>query len=37
MRLLLDTPLLLSLIESGIGGLPKGVEALLRDLDNEHI
>ena len=36
MRLLLDTHVLLSLIESGMGALPKGVQALLRDPDNEH-
>jgi PIN domain nuclease of toxin-antitoxin system len=36
MRLLLDTHVLLSLIESGIGALPKRVQALLKDPDNEH-
>jgi PIN domain nuclease of toxin-antitoxin system len=36
MRLLLDTHVLLSLIESGIAALPKGVQALLRDSNNEH-
>jgi PIN domain nuclease of toxin-antitoxin system len=36
MRLLLDTHILLSLIERGTGALPKRVQALLRDPDNEH-
>src|ERR1700733_13642532 len=36
MRLLLDTHILLSLIERRIGALPTGVQALLRDPDNEY-
>jgi PIN domain nuclease of toxin-antitoxin system len=36
MRVLLDTHIRLSLIEHRIGALPAGVQALLRDLDNEH-
>jgi len=36
MRLLLDTHVLLALIEGRKGGLPAAVEALLKDADNEH-
>ena len=36
MRLLLDTHVLLGLIERRMAGLPTGVQALLRDPDNEH-
>ena len=36
MRLLLDTHILLSLIEHQIAGLPAGIQALLRDPNNEH-
>jgi len=36
MRLLLDTHVLLALIEGRKAGLPAGVEALLKDADNEH-
>jgi PIN domain nuclease of toxin-antitoxin system len=35
-RLLLDTHVLLSLIEGGIAGLPQGVQSLLKDPDNAH-
>ena len=36
MRLLLDTHVLLALIERRMANLPTGVQALLRDPDNEH-
>jgi PIN domain nuclease of toxin-antitoxin system len=36
MRLLLDAQILLALIDHRLAGLPGGVQALLRDLDNEH-
>ncbi|MGD0317197.1 MAG: type II toxin-antitoxin system VapC family toxin [Xanthobacteraceae bacterium] len=36
MRLLLDTHILLALIEHRMGVLPTDVQALLRDPDNEH-
>jgi PIN domain nuclease of toxin-antitoxin system len=36
MRLLLDTNILLSLMDHRIGGLPAGIQTLLRDPDNEH-
>lgn len=36
MRLLLDTHVLLALIEGRKGGLPDGVDTLLKDPDNEH-
>lgn len=36
MRLLLDTHVLLALIERGMASLPAGVEALLKDPNNEH-
>jgi PIN domain nuclease of toxin-antitoxin system len=36
MRLLLDTHVLLALIEGRKAGLPAGVDALLKDPDNEH-
>jgi PIN domain nuclease of toxin-antitoxin system len=36
MRLLLDTHILLALLEHRMAGLPAGVQALLRDPDNEH-
>jgi PIN domain nuclease of toxin-antitoxin system len=36
MRLLLDTHILLALIERRMAGLPTGVQALLRHPDNEH-
>ena len=36
MRLLLDTHVLLALIERGTVSLPAGVEALLQDPNNEH-
>lgn len=36
MRLLLDTHVLLALIDGRRAGLPNGVDALLCDLDNEH-
>jgi len=36
MRLLLDTHVLLALIESRKARLPAGVDAVLRDPDNEH-
>jgi PIN domain nuclease of toxin-antitoxin system len=36
MRLLLDTHVLLALIEDRLVGLPTAVEGLLKDPDNEH-
>jgi PIN domain nuclease of toxin-antitoxin system len=36
MRLLLDTHVLLDLIEDRLVGLPAAVESLLKDPDNEH-
>jgi PIN domain nuclease of toxin-antitoxin system len=36
MRLLLDTHVLLALIEGRKASLPAGVDALLKDSDNEH-
>jgi PIN domain nuclease of toxin-antitoxin system len=36
MRLLLDTHVLLALIEEHLDGLPAAVERLLKDPDNEH-
>ena len=36
MRLLLDTHILLALIERGVASLPAAVAALLRDPDGEH-
>ena len=36
MRLLLDTHVLLALIEHRMAGLPPSVEALLKDPNNEH-
>ncbi len=36
MRLLLDTHVLLDLIEGHKAGLPAGLDALLKDPDNEH-
>jgi len=36
MRLLLDTHILLVLIERRMSGLPNGIQALLKDPNNEH-
>ena len=36
MRLLLDTHILLAIIERRMAGVPTGVQALLGDPDNEH-
>jgi PIN domain nuclease of toxin-antitoxin system len=36
MRLLLNTHILLALVERRMGGLPNGVQALLKDPNNEH-